>query len=527
MNDKIDYNKELANRALNRIRNLARGNGAQKDAIQIIKNSYDFIQCQALTHIELSHEIITEKKKGQNTSGEPIEDVNAIPAMVQKISDEAIKNNDMRKFMSNLLLDRPDKGFAKHAETFDLTPLNKEYISPQICETCHGNGKSTCPSCHGNRVEQCNQCHGRTNINCIYCRGAGVIKGPDGKEKQCNRCFGKRQIKCPLCQARGTVPCRVCRGSGQNICATCGGSGGFTLITRVKFKMKTLFEIDRAALPHPVVKIIENNGSQLVQQGHITLMGEPVRREDGGLAIQYSLSFPYADLDIGVNGKPMKVHMFGYKYKMLKISNFLDQMIEKNYALLLRAANNEGNIGTHIQKASKTRMIGEGLFLTVTNSPKKAMLALKQKFPFGASNDLIKDIVLQSSKALVQISKKSHYKGMALGGIITAIMNAAYFIGPVRQILFNLIKDNNAVMVFDFALMVFGGFITMTLAKMMALSPIKTTLFPLMTDEQRKQFKPRNNNAQWPAFVLSAALFIIIVFASKLMGLTPPHWFPL
>ena len=71
--------------------------------------------------------------------------------------------------------------------------------------------------------------------------------------------------------------------------------------------MKTLFEIDRAALPHPAVKMIEDHGGKLVEQAHIELQGEAVKREDGGLAIQYNFQFPYADLNVGMNGQPMNV----------------------------------------------------------------------------------------------------------------------------------------------------------------------------------------------------------------------------
>ncbi len=525
MSEEIAIQKKMANKALAQIRSLTLGNGVKKDSIHIIKDSSEMINCEAITHLELIHEVKEEQKKGQHQAGEIIEDLTTLPKIIEKISSSAIKNIDMRKAMSNVLLSRPDKGFSIHAEQFDVEPLNKEFCSFQPCQACQGNGSATCQTCNGQKIEKCSQCYGRTTINCNFCSGSGIKKSNDGVERQCNRCFGKRNIKCPRCQSRGTLPCRKCGGTGNTKCGTCGGIGVFTYITKIIFKMKTLFEIDRASLPHPAVKMIENSGGKLVENGHIKIHGEAVKREDGGLAIQYKVQFPYADLDIGVNGKPIKVHMFGFKAKMLKVSNFLDQLIEQNYALLLRAANNDGNVVGHIRKASKTRMIGEGLLFSVTMRPKKAMMTLKKKFPIGASNEIIKDIIIQSNKALINISRKSHLSGLGIGLAITGIINAAYFFGPVRTIVSGKLGDTLALTATDFILIPIGGVITMMVSKYMAASPLKKALGPLMPERQRSAFKPINHNSQWPAYVGSAIIFIIAVSLTTVMSPATPSWF--
>lgn len=526
MSSEKTLEEAMAKKALARIKTLSHGNGVQPDSVKIIKSNSGLIACEALSHIELTHEVKEERQKGQHPVGEPVENVAALPQIIEKISSGAIKDINMRKALVNVLLTRPDKGFALHAQQFDVPPLNKEFHSFQPCQTCQGKAQMACQTCQGRKLEQCNQCHGRTTVSCNFCRGSGFTKTPDGKEKQCNRCFGKRQIQCPLCQSRGSTPCRKCKGVGTTKCSSCDGAGVFTFITRIFFKMKILFEIDRAALPHPAVKIIENNGSKLVEEGHIKIHGEAVKREDGGLAIQYKTQFPYAELDVGINGKPFKVHMFGYKSKMLKISNFLDQLIEKNYALLQRAADNEGNVIAHIRKASKTKMIGEGLLLSSTMRPKKAMLKLKKKYPFGASNNLIKDIILQSNKALINVSRKSHLIGLGIGLGVTALINAAYFLGPLRNIAENIIGAGTTLTIADFALIPLGGLIALLISKYMATRPLKNALESLIPAQQRGTFKPRDNNSPWPAFAGAIIIFIIIVFLTTLTSTTPPSWLP-
>lgn len=518
--------EEMAKQALKRIRAISRGNGAEKDSIKIIRNSAELVRCEALTHVEITHKIKEGRKAGKHPEGEPIENLAALPKKIEKLSSEAIKNIEMRKTLSNILLSRDDQGFALHDAEFDIPPLNKEFFSFQPCETCQGNGQTTCQACGGQKREPCNKCHGRTVINCNYCHGSGTIQGAEGKQTQCNRCFGKGQLQCPQCQSRGYMPCRQCKGSGSNICNGCKGNGVFTFMTHVFFKMKTLFEIDRAALPHPVVKIIENNGDSLVKGRHIKLEGQAVKREDGGLAIQYNVEFPYASIDVGVNGKPLKVHMFGYKAKMLKISNFLNQLVEKNYALLQRAADNDGNIMAHIHKASKTRIIGEGLLLSVQNRPKKAMLALKKKYPYGASNSLIRDIILQSNKALNNVTQKSHITGMIIGLTLGGLMNALYFLTPLREKLSAILQNDIALGFADFLFLPLGGIVGYVLSGYLSVAPLKKALSSLMSEAQQQNFKPQTNNSPLPVFIGSAVIFIIIVFLTTIIPVTSPGWFP-
>jgi len=519
---------QLVQKALKRIHALSKGNGVKKGALKIIEKNAKIITCEAITHIDLSHETTSKQQKGQHQVGEIIDDINALPKIIENLSKEAIKNTQMRNTISDMILNRGDKGFALHGQEFNIDALNREFSSFDPCQTCQGQGKGNCQTCQGRKVEQCHQCHGRRSINCSLCRGSGRINGSDGQQKQCTQCFGKSQINCPRCQSRGTVSCRPCNGSGQSQCNNCGGVGVFTTITQLLFKIKTLFEIDRTALPAPVVKTIENNGTQLVEKGHIHVKGEAVKREDGGLALTYNVNFPYAQVDFGVNGNPNKVHMFGYKGKMLKLSNFIDQLVEKNYALLQNASQNSGNVVGHIRKASKSRIIGEAILLCVTMRPKKAMMALKKKYPMGASNDLIKDLIIQSNAALINISRKSHYGGLAIGLAIAALINALYFIGPLRQIIAGIVGNNGTIlMMADLAFIPLGGAIAMFVSKYMAARPLKKALGSLMPERQRARFKPRNNNASWPAFIGGAVVTFTVILITKFITIaTTPSWFP-
>lgn len=518
--------KELPQKALRKIRALCKGNGAPADAVQIKSAKGEIIQCEAITHIELHPDIVDEKKKGRHQVGQVFEKPEQMKKTIDDYVAQAIKNDDTRKYLANILLERPDKGFSLHAEYFDVEPLNQSYSLQVPCSTCQGHGNAACNRCGGQRRETCPQCHGRTMVPCNYCNSSGFMQGPSGEQKQCNRCFGQRQMACTLCQKAGAVACRQCKGSGTSQCNSCKGAAFFTHITHLVMKMKTLFEIDRAALPHPAVKIIEDAGWKMAEKGHIKLHAEQVKREDGGLAIQYDTEFPYGDLELTINGKPLKTHLFGYKGKMLKLPNFLDNLLELNIQLLDKAAHNQGNVSAHIRKVSKTRFIGDALLLAVTAPPKKAMMGLKKKYPMGASNDLIKNIIVMSNKALANATRKTRYGGLGLGMLLAGLLDAAYLFGPIRGMAAGSLGEN-ITMAIDLGLVLLGGLISGKAAVFMAKRPLKSALGSLMPDNKRGRFKAKSPNNIWIGYALSALVMLIMIYVAKVSGAAVPGWFPL
>jgi len=525
LSDNIDAKlKLLPKKALKQIRALAKGNGVEQDSIQIKSAKGEVIHCQAINHLELHPDIIEEKKKGRVQAGQVLPDPAQVKKAVNDMVTGAIKNDETRKYLAKILLDRPDKGFALHAEYFETPPLNRDFCWHEPCPTCEGHGNVACSRCGGGRREVCPKCHGRTMIPCTFCHASGFIKGPDGKQHQCNRCFGQRQITCPLCQKTGSVPCQQCKGSGTNQCNACKGAAFFTNITHIVMKMKTLFEIDRAALPHPAVKVIEDSGWKMVEHGHIKLHAEQVKREDGGLAIQYDTEFPYGDLELSMNGKPLKTHLFGFKGKMLKLPNFVDTITEQNFKLLEDAAMHSKNAASKIRKASKTRLISEALLLSISMPPKKAMYSLKRKYPMGASNDLIKNAVMLSNKALANVTRKTRFGGQGLGMFLSALIDGAYLMTPMRGMIDSI--HPYAAVAGDILLIALGGFIGNKAVAYMAKRPLRSALGASMPQTQRGKFKPKAQGNIWIAYVFSALVMAIMIFVAKQTGASVPFWFP-
>ena len=423
--------------------------------------------------------------------------------------------------LSGLLLNRGDKGLSLHGKIFDLPQMTQTYHYVVPCKACQGQKASRCDRCHGGKQETCGQCHGRRSVGCSQCRGSGQMKDQNGQSKSCSQCFGKSSIQCPLCRARGVVVCRICKGAGNIKCHVCKGVGASSFSTTVTYKMNTIFEIDRSALPDGAIKMIENKGAELVKNNHIDLSAEQVKREDGGLAIQYELKFPYGNITLNLNGNPIKMHIFGRNMKVMKATNFVDQLVEKNYALLLRAANNDGNVISHVNKGSKSRLIADGLLEAVSTRPKLAMMNLKKKYPYGVSNDLLKDVVLKSNKALSNVTQKSRYGGLLVGFCLSAFVMAGYFYTGLRQMLG---LEGQVAWFADFSLVGIGVVLVVLLSKYLATRPLKKALGGLLPENKRSQFKPRTNSNYVAAVLGNVVLLILIAYLARFVGAVSPSW---
>jgi hypothetical protein len=518
MADSTDFNI-LSQKALKQIRALARGNGADTDAIQIREMDGEIIHCEAITHLELHPEITTDQKNGRVQIGDVLGDTGAVQKAVQTHSVEATKSAEIRKLMVKMLLERPDKGFSSHAEYFDMPPLQKSYSCHQPCGACGGQGRTACGTCRGQRQEVCNSCRGRALVACNFCHGNGMRQDANGKQIACTHCRGTRQIPCHTCNKTGRIKCRQCKGAGNLGCNNCGGVGAFTQITHVNLQMKTLFEIDRSALPHPAVKAIENKGSDMIIRNHIRVSGEQVTREDGGLAIQYQVEFPYVFLLMSINGQPMKVELFGLKGKILKAPAFVETLIGTQVALLEQAARGNGAVQSNIIKASKTRLLGEALSYVLTMPQKKAFLTLKKKYPIGVSNEGLKNIITTSKKALARLTASARYTGYAFAGLFNLMLSGAYFIGGLRDVFLPLMGQNGA-MVLDFALIPLGGFIGAMVTKFITQRPLQKALGHIV--KNFRQYKV----GTLPNYGLSFGVFILVLLVAKFSGMPVPHWLP-
>ncbi|NQZ14137.1 MAG: hypothetical protein HRT94_04835 [Alphaproteobacteria bacterium] len=521
--NQIDTN-DLTQKALKQIRQLCNGNGIQSDAVQIASQDPEVITMEGLTHLEIDTKTHEEERVGKFEKGKFIQSPEAVEKTIVNAQNKIMKNDNSREFISKRILDRPDKGFALHGAEIELEELQEDYSTHVPCRTCGGQGAKTCGQCNGQRQEVCTQCHGRTMIPCRQCHGQGFSKNPDGSQKQCNYCFGQRQVSCPLCQKTGRIKCRACRATGHIKCDPCKGSGIFTHIVSVLPVVKTLFEMDRAELPDAVVGAFERNGPKLAARGHMEIEANLVSRKDGGSAIKYETSFPYADMVLRINGKPVKISAFGNKGKIIKVKPFLESLIKPGLDNLKRAAKNDGLVSGNIKKATHYRIISRAIALTATTQKKKALLELKKRYPIGIRTEALQALIILSDKAIGNVTRKPRYIGLAAGLILSGAIYAGLFLGGIyAQIAKGLTQPIEIATALG--LVCLGGFMSLFAIKCAAKKSMSNAIGHLLLSGGRTKTSTKTRTSGVYAFLGSAIILVLVIEIARQSGQPIPSWY--
>jgi len=516
--------------ALEKIQKLCAGNGAKADEVTITSMEGEIVEMQGLTHIEVTHDTQMEEKAGKLEVGTLLPSPEAFEPALTEVLAGLTKNGESRKFISGKLLNRPDKGFGSHGEEIALEEMTQEFSAHAPCRTCGGEGKSVCKTCGGRRQQVCTQCHGKTAIPCRNCAGAGQIAGPDGAQKQCTYCFGKRHVGCPLCQERGKMACRQCRGAGAMKCNPCKGLGSFTQIARSIPVAQTLFEMDRAAIPHAAVYAIENSSKQVAAGGHIDFTAKSVLRKDGGMAIQYDALFPYGDVEFDIKGAKYKAHLFGKKPKIMKLKPFLEELIAPGMAALKRAASGQGDAAGLIKKAVRYRLLSRGVILAATQPKKKAALELKKRYPLGIENQSIMKIIGTADKAISHITRIPRYIGLGIGLSVTGVFMAGIYLTDVYKGIVNVLGGGITEVLFAIALIGAFGFMTQYIIKIAGQMAMKKALGDLIAqiNQSGGKIKPqvRTRTSGFYGYIGAAVILLIVLFITPLTGHITPSWYP-
>ena len=516
----------MPQRALKKIKALCKGNGVKLDDIKTHQVNGEVVNCVGITHIELASEVRTENKKGQVVVGKLVESPEQIKQGIDESSKALLSSESSRKKIAELLMERPDQGFASHGEVIELDALNDVYCMHKPCNQCGGNSRMACNRCNGRKQEICSQCHGKSMIPCNFCSATGQMQGPDGKHTQCNRCMGERMAACPLCRRTGHISCRQCKGQGNITCAGCAGDGWFTDITMLHVKIKTLFEIDRTTIPNLVVPMIENNGGALVEKGHVRVKSEAVKRKDGGLALQYATKFPFADFSIGLGKHNITFSAFGYNCKMLKVPDFLDKLISPGLGRLNKAAQGEGSAADLIKGASKYRLLNKAITLGLTKSKKQAFMELKKSYPFGVSDKRLQQAIILSNRAFANVTRKPRYIGLGIGLALSAAIFAGYYLGPLRAKILPMLNNETVQMAVDLGLIAIGGVLSALMIKVVAKKSMQDILNDIGINNMKGGGVKTGKSGLY-GFIGSAILLLIIVEITRHIGAVTPSWYPL
>lgn len=519
--------KQLPKRAIKNIRSLCQGNGCQAKDVTLTKASGKMHQFVALTNLDLEPSIEQEIKKGRHQVGEYIEDPSGLDKVLQKMTEGAMKNNESRKMLADIVLNRPGKGFGLQGETIEIEQLKKSFCTHEPCQTCEGVGNTICNVCHGQRKEPCNRCRTAGVIPCDHCHSSGYMKGPDGKQRQCNRCFGKRQIGCPVCMRTGHISCRTCKGSGTRTCADCQGAAFRTLIAHLAVKMKTAFVYDRTELPPTAGIQIDKAGERFAVKEHLHVISEPIKRDDGGLAIQHHVTFPFGNIEFKIKDKNYTGQIMGFKAKIVKSPYFLSELLQKPSNMLEKAAQNAGSAQDIINKVIKLRFFADCIHLNTQMKPKKAYAALMKKYPLGARADFYKDSVMMARKAIANASRSARWTAYGIGAAINLGLFGAYFMAGLRNTALTSLPNPNLSILADGGCLAIGTILAIVATIKISRRPIDNILARISMNKGSTPKKQKIKIDLLPTIGISVGIFVICATIAVLAFNTSIIWLPL
>lgn len=515
--------KALPKTAIRRIRAICRGNGCKAEDVKIVKASGNMHNFIAHTHIDLEPSIERTTRKGRHQIGEYIENPASVDKVLQDMASSAIKNPDSRKFLADKILKRPDRGFGLQGEVIDVEQLKRSFCTHEPCHTCQGVGNTVCDQCHGQRKEPCNHCRTKGMVPCDYCNGRGTMQGPDGKQKQCNRCFGHRQTSCPTCQRTGYISCRKCRGSGTSTCKQCQGAAFMTHIINLAVRIKTGFIYDKTELPPAAALAIDKTGPRLSMRQHLHIQSDAIKRDDGGLAVEYKVAFPFGNIEFKVKNKHYTAQILGFKAKLIRLPHFLSDLLKNSTEILKNSTQNAAQSQDLLDKVIKTRFYADAVYLSTQMKSKKAYATLMKKYPIGADKNFYKQSIIMSRKAVMNASRSARWMAYGMGAAINAVLFGLYFIGPLRGMALNSLSNPIASIIFDVICLIMGSGLAAFVTLKISRRPIKQIIERIKGVQKKKKIKID----LLPTYGISAGIFLICALIAVLIFNKNIIWLPL
>ncbi len=518
---------KLADVALRVMRHVCKGNGIKAERVTLKSFTGHMIKMAGTTYLEVRPVLREKTLPGKQVVGQLTAHRQGALGAIDQVIIAALKNGSTRRQFLELLLKRPDKGFAiAESTTLSADFLAQDFSWHETCRSCGGQGKTGCPKCNATGREVCSQCLGKTMIPCPLCRGAGLVTGQNGKSQPCSRCHGQRQIACPLCQRTGKVTCRQCRGSSFAQCTTCSGSGHFTQVIHMIPQIVTHYDYARADGPTDVLPLLDASANDLMQKGHIKISANPAQGDPNILAVEYDITFPHGGIVFMVGKQEIKGRLFGFKSRLLNLPPFLEKIIAPGIKDIESAASGQGSVAGKIKRASRYRILGYALLSAGQNTIKATTDMLMQKFPLGITKKTAEHIAKLSDSAVANITRKPRYIGLVIGLVMVSALYAFYYLGGGRNIISSYIPTPTLDIAMDIFIILLGGTLTTVCIQLSAANAMRTALGHLVSPATRRTLIPKTRGSGWWGYLGGVIIYsIMIELTLHVTNAMTPGWY--
>lgn len=422
--------QSLADRALQRLRKLATGNGLEPAAITLAEVQEQVFTLNGLMEVSPLCETQATSYPGgiKGKDRKPVATAAALQQAVEAHKQAFQKNADWVKDVAAEIKAHDQQGWGLENAKVTLPQFSAIFASPGVCPSCDGRQMQTCAQCNGQGMVICTQCQGQGRELCYHCGGRG--ENPQAPGQPCTTCNGTRYAPCRFCQTRGHLPCPTCQGKRGTPCSACAGSGRITQEIAVTCGAETHFKLQTGDLPSGLRRGLDRVGIANLGKGHADIVAsEPVKQNEGGEAgenktrqpqssiLIYKAELPYAEMRMGFGGKKAVVSAFGKRCMLMGVPNFLDDTLKPWREKLHQAAQGTATL----DEAMQGRALREILALTM--SGKGRAEEVRKVYPFGLSTEAIASILADLQLALNHVTLKTR----AMIAALCAGICAAFF----------------------------------------------------------------------------------------------------
>jgi len=410
----------LTNKALERLRGFADGNGLSPEAIQIIESDEKVITVEGLIRLEPQFDVQTRTYPG-NVKGKDRLMHPGLAVMQQEVTvqrENFMKSKDWLPAAIKELETAPGHGWGMHEAK--ITLADKEYVlaATENCPICGGRGNLMCTQCQGRSTIICTYCHGQREESCYNCFGRG--EDPVNPQQPCPICRGTRFAPCRYCKATGNLPCPACGGHGSTPCADCKGMGRFTQELAVSSRAKINFQIkSNPNLPSGFLRSLDRLGVANLPKSHADIVlnvPDPNNEKDPPNTLPITATLPYADIKLRLNEKTVQIASFGKRGILSGVPPFLDEALAPALEHLEQAAKGIASLDASLE----ARALRDALKLQLDG--KRQPNDLRRLYPIGLSPNTAQRIMLRMEQALRRTTLHTRTSAAILCFLLSALV---------------------------------------------------------------------------------------------------------
>ncbi len=509
----------LANAALTHVRAIFKGNGIKSDKITILSQKIAQHTMNAGTYLELKPVMAERSAPGKVVAGNLVNSRDEAMRAINHSMITAMRDPAAQAQIANVLLARPDQGFGLSRQAVPLDFLKGEYTWHEACHTCHGSTQAPCQRCQGRRLETCIKCTGRGLMPCPMCRATGLLQG-----NKCNRCHGQRYVPCDGCQRSGMMGCRMCNATGVMKCQTCAGQGWKSHTIALTAQAMTYFEYDPKTIPKGAADAIETQAPLLAAEKKIKVKGRTADDKENALGASYEVEFPYGEIVFLLGKREVKASLFGYQSDIVEFPPVLDKILGPAVRELEEAANDIGDVAGKIKNATRFRLIAQAFLAASRTNIRKTVAYLMKTYDIGLSIGMAEKIAGLADQTTARITRKPRMIGLFLGLCAAAILNAAYYLLPLRAIIASYLPTPKIDFVLDILPLFLGGTIAIAAVKLTASGAVRKALGHLMRAGQKVPM-PRAQTMVVAAYAGAAIITLITMEVSAYTNASSPYWY--